>query len=123
VHLVEPAPSDGSDPLDNFRKIREELRLYDPALAERREIVCVTKYELSEAEEIAKHLDEEVGSPVLRISAVSGHGLPQLVTTIFRELALNEASPEEQEFIAQTEKAATSSAAATETKNPTDGSV
>ena len=123
VHLVEPAPSDGSDPLDNFRKIREELRLYDPALAERREIVCVTKYELSEAEELAKQLDDEVGSPVLRISAVTGHGLPQLVTTIFRELALNEASPEEQEFIRLTEKAAAPAAAASETKNPTDGAV
>jgi GTP-binding protein len=121
VHLIEPAPSDGSDPLDNFRKIREELRLYDPALAERREIVCVTKCELSEAEDLAKQLDEEVGSPVLRISAVTGHGLPQLVTTIFRELALNEASPEEQEFIRLSEQAATSTAAATESPLPNKG--
>jgi GTPase len=121
VHLIEPAPSDGSDPLDNFRKIREELRLYDPALAERREIVCVTKYELPEAEEVGKLLDEEMGRPALRISAVTGHGLPQLVNTIFRELAANEASPEEQEFLRQTEKAVTSTAAATETDLPKKG--
>jgi len=91
VHLVEPAPSDGSDPLENFRTIREELRLYDPTLAERREIVCVTKSELAEAEDVGLSLDEEVGSPVLRISAVTGQGLSQLVSTILRELAANEA--------------------------------
>jgi GTP-binding protein len=91
VHLVEPAPSDGSDPLENFRTIREELRLYDPTLAERREIVCVTKSELAEAEDVGRSLDEEVGSPVLRISAVTGQGLSQLVSTILRELAANEA--------------------------------
>jgi GTP-binding protein len=87
VHLVEPAPVDGSDPLDNFRTIREELRLYDPTLAERREIVCVTKCELAEAADVAQLLDEEVGSPVLRISSVTGQGLPQLVSTILGELA------------------------------------
>jgi len=86
VHLVEPVPSDGSDPLDNFRTIREELRLYDPTLAERREIVCVTKCELSEAADVAQLLDEEVGSPVLRISAVTGQGLTQLVSIILSEL-------------------------------------
>jgi GTP-binding protein len=87
VHLVEPAPSDGSDPLDNFRTIREELRLYDPTLAERREIVCVTKCELAEAADVAALLDDEVENPVLRISAVTGQGLSQLVSAILSELA------------------------------------
>src|SRR5580700_2654335 len=82
VHLIEPAPTDGSDPLDNFRKIREELRLYDPTLADRREIVCVTKCELSEADEVGQLFDVELGMSVLRISAVTGKGLPQLVATI-----------------------------------------
>jgi Obg family GTPase CgtA len=31
VHLVEPAPMDQSDPMDNYAQIREELRLYDAA--------------------------------------------------------------------------------------------
>ncbi len=88
VHLVEPAPSDGSDPLDNFRKIREELRLYDPTLAERREIVCVTKCELSEAEEAVYGNSTKRWGPVLRISAVTGQGLPQLVSTHPRDAGL-----------------------------------
>ena len=72
VHLIEPAPSDGSDPLDNFRKIREELRLYDPALAERREIVCVTKCELAEAEEVGAAARR--GNGPSRSAYLGGHG-------------------------------------------------
>jgi GTPase len=118
VHLVEPAPMDGSDPLDNFRTIREELRLYDPMLAERREIICVTKCELAEAAEIAQSLDEEVGSPVMRISAVTGLGLPQLVTTILRELEAHNAG-----VIEPTLASRSDADARPDTKSPSDGSV
>src|SRR5205814_8735853 len=34
VHLVEPMPMDGSDPLENYRVIRDELTQYDERLAE-----------------------------------------------------------------------------------------
>jgi GTP-binding protein len=115
VHLIEPAPSDGSDPLDNFRTIREELRLYDPALAERREIVCVTKSELSEAEDVGRALDAEVKSPVLRISAVTGQGLPQLVAIILRELQAADAPPDEPSL--------SRSGSAAESKTESDGPV
>src|SRR5207253_6573425 len=33
VHLVEPLPADGSDPLTNYRTVRRELELYDQPLA------------------------------------------------------------------------------------------
>jgi len=87
VHLVEPAPSDESDPLENYRTIREELRLYDPTLLERPQILCITKSELAEAAAVYEQFTEQLGQPVLKISAVTGHGLPQLVTRILEELA------------------------------------
>jgi GTP-binding protein len=87
VHLVEPEPLDGSEPLDNYRTIRDELRLYDQALGERPEIVCVTKCELAEAEAAAAALEAHLGREVLRISSVTGQGLPRLVAAIFDELA------------------------------------
>jgi len=86
VHLVEPLPLDGSDPLANYRQIREELRLYDPGLAERREIVVVSKGELPGSAEVARELGERIGGVVEVISAVTGRGLPGLVTRIWREL-------------------------------------
>ena len=86
VHLVEPSPMDQSNPVDNYRKIREELRLYDPELAKRPEIIVITKAELPDAEAAAELLQEEIGRPVLRISSVTGKGLPQLVGEIFSAL-------------------------------------
>ncbi len=87
VHLVEPVPSDESDPLENYRTIREELRLYDPTLIERPQIVCITKSELAEATAVHEQFAEELGQDVLKISAVTGLGLPQLVARILETLA------------------------------------
>lgn len=79
VHLVEPLPMDGSDPLDNYRIIREELLQYDAKLGARPEILVVSKAELPEATAIRDALAAQCGQEVLLISAVTGLGLNQLV--------------------------------------------
>lgn len=83
VHLVEPEPLDGSDPIDNYHKIREELKQYDPALGRRPEIVVISKCELPDAAAAAELLEESIGRPVLRISAVTGEGLSSLIAEVF----------------------------------------
>ena len=93
VHLIEPEPLDQTDPLENYRQIREELRLYDPSLVNRPEIVVVSKAELPASGATAARLQEELGRPVLLLSAVTGKGLPQLIACIWRELmSLKEAA-------------------------------
>jgi GTPase len=84
VHLIEPAPMDGSDPIDNYRNIRDELRLYDASLLDRPEIPIVTKCELPEAAEVVERLSAEIGQPVMSISAVTGRGLPELTHTLLK---------------------------------------
>jgi GTP-binding protein len=86
VHLVEPCPDDQSDPLDNYQHIRDELRLYDARLAERPELLVVTKAELHDAAAVAELLHEATGKDVLQVSAVTGKGLPQLVQATVRLL-------------------------------------
>jgi GTPase len=86
VHLVEPSPQDGSDPLDNYRNIRDELKLYDASLLERPEIVVVSKCELPDADTLAELIEEEFQRPVLKISAVTGKGLPELISKILAVL-------------------------------------
>ncbi len=79
VHLVEPVPQDSSDPVENYRKIRRELELFDPQLATRPELVAVTKADLPEAVPVQKRLAEQLpGRQVLLISAVTGQGLREL---------------------------------------------
>lgn len=84
VHLIEPAPMDGTDPIDNYRNIRDELRLYDATLLDRPELPIVTKCELPEAAETAERLSEEIGKPVMQISAVTGKGLPELTQSLLK---------------------------------------
>ena len=86
VHLVEPEPTDETDPLANYRAIRDELRLYDEELGRRPEIIAVTKADLPRAAEIRDQLAETIGVEVLLISAVTGQGLNELVGAIARQL-------------------------------------
>jgi GTP-binding protein len=86
VHLVEPQPADGTDPLINYRAIRDELEHYDPALADRPEIVAVTKADLADATRARDALANGLSCSVLLISAVTGQGLNTLVNTIARAL-------------------------------------
>lgn len=86
VHLVEPDPMDQTDPLENYRQIREELKLYDPKLSELPEILVVSKCELPDADAIAEFLEETHGQPVLKISSATGEGLQTLIARILNEL-------------------------------------
>ncbi|MFO0879599.1 MAG: GTPase ObgE [Gemmataceae bacterium] len=86
IHLVEPFPADGSDPLVNYRTIRHELELYRPELIARPEVTVVSKLELTGAPEVRERLERELGQPVLGISAVTGAGLADLVRTVVERL-------------------------------------
>ncbi|QVL32509.1 GTPase ObgE [Telmatocola sphagniphila] len=87
VHLIEPFPTDGADPLDNYRTIRKELEMYSPDLGKKRELAFVSKSELPGSEEVAKRLSAQLGFEVKNISAVTGQGLNVLCGNVVRELA------------------------------------
>lgn len=82
IHLIEPSPMDQSDPIENYRQIREEMRLYDETLIARPELVCVTKCELPDAVAAAELLSEDLGQPILQISSATGKGLVELTRKI-----------------------------------------
>ena len=86
VHLVEPAPLDGSDPLANYRAIRNELERHDARLGQRPEVVVVSKAELPGADDVRQRLSNELARDVLAMSAVTGQGLDKLVAAISRQL-------------------------------------
>ncbi|HEX3870965.1 MAG TPA: GTPase, partial [Pirellulales bacterium] len=101
VHLVEPEPTDASDPLANYRAIRQELELYDARLRDRPEIVCVSKCELPHADEIRQALEAETHRPVHAISAVTGQGLRELLGAIADALAVHRAAGASQPAVSQ----------------------
>ncbi len=88
LHLLD-ASDVTSDPLERYRIIRHELEQFNPVLAERPEIIVLTKQDVASTMD---HLDDLVqalrntGHPVLLISAVTGAGVADLLETLWREL-------------------------------------
>ncbi|TVQ00019.1 MAG: GTPase ObgE [Planctomycetaceae bacterium] len=86
VHLVEPLPSDESDPIENYQTIRGELKNYSPELATREEIIVVSKCELPGAEAVRDALVAATGLEVRMISSATRIGLKELVREIAERL-------------------------------------
>ncbi len=91
IHLVEPSPTDQTDPTDNYTSIRRELAQYDAAVAARDEIVVITKCELEGAAELRDALREVSQKDVYLISAMTGEGLVELTEEIIRRVELRRA--------------------------------
>lgn len=87
VHLVEPMPSDQTDPFENYHQIRNEMIMYDPELGKRPEVVVVTKAELPDAEPLREVLENDLKRKVLKISSVTGESLAVLTREILNTLA------------------------------------
>ncbi|MCI0333596.1 MAG: GTPase ObgE [Planctomycetes bacterium] len=90
VHLVEPAPTDGTDPIENYRAIRSELEHYGHGLADRPEIIAVSKAELPGAEEVQHKLATATGREVLLFSSVTGQNLDRLLQQAYALLHAQE---------------------------------
>ena len=72
VHLVEAVPLDGSDPVQNYRTIRNELIQYSKALADRPELVVMTKMDVTDSE--AAHARMRSRAWPRRPGDLGGHG-------------------------------------------------
>lgn len=86
VHLVEADPVDGSDPVENYGTIRQELEHYSKKLAERPELLVMTKRDVTGWREAHERFEEAVGREVISISAVTGEGIPELIRRVAKEL-------------------------------------
>ncbi len=86
LHLVDLFPTDGSDPLANWRTIRGELEAYGQGLADRIEVVAGTKADLGDAAPVAASLAKAIGVPVLAVSAVTGAGMKALLIALAKAL-------------------------------------
>jgi GTP-binding protein len=84
VHLLDLYPLDGSDPADNYRKIRAELESFSPVLAQKREIIAANKLDLAVDDEALLKLRAELGDKqVHAISGVSRAGVEDLLERLW----------------------------------------
>lgn len=83
VHLVDMAPLDGTDPVENYEKIENELKQYAEHVHAKPRIVVANKMDMPEAEKNLERLRKKLGSKVHAVSALTGKGLPELVRAIY----------------------------------------
>jgi len=96
LHLLDPDPQTGREPLEDLCLIDAELAAYSPELAARPQIVVVNKMDLLESgaagaeaaaavERVRRHCEVN-GTALHLISAVTGRGLDALVRAIGEHL-------------------------------------
>lgn len=93
IHMVDAASTEGRDPVDDIYKINEELRAYNPEIAERPQVIAANKIDaiyVGDEDPVQRIRDEfePKGVKVFAISAVSGKGLKELLYQV-REILDN----------------------------------
>ena len=93
VHVLDLAPLDGSDPVENHRVIEAELAEHDPRLAELPRILALSKADLvtaEDAEAAAEAWRGRVDAPVLVTSSATHQGLDELARELLRRVPVEE---------------------------------
>lgn len=98
LHLVSLDPGEGREPLADYRAIRKELVRYSPELAERPELVALSKADLPEVREAYPALKRRFARAKVRlhlVSAATGEGTTELLAELWR--VISEQPPRRQE--------------------------
>ena len=85
IHVVDAAGVEGDDPVENVRKINQELETYNPELMKRPQVIAANKTDIPGAEENVERLKEvyeKQGFMVFPISAATNKGLDELLTKV-----------------------------------------
>lgn len=96
LHVVDALPADGSQPIDNYTAVREELYRHSPRLAEKAELIALNKLDLvgsdderQEALRSFKRALRTVGATtdVVPLSGAARIGLEELLETLWSMLS------------------------------------
>ena len=85
IHIVDISGIEGRNPIDDFEKINEELRLYNEKLSTRPQLVVANKSDLLFDETVYDNFKknmEENGYEVFKMSAVTRDGVDQVIDRV-----------------------------------------
>ncbi|HKZ00587.1 MAG TPA: GTPase ObgE [Pyrinomonadaceae bacterium] len=89
LHLVDVSSGSGRDPVQDYETVNQELAAYNPALAERPQIVVATKIDALDDPERLERLKRRAaddGKPFQAISSVAGTGVSDLINKVAASL-------------------------------------
>lgn len=89
VHLIDISPIDGSDPIDAYFTIRNELHLFNPKLSKKKEVIVANKVDLMDESSCLQKtaaLEEKLSKKIYPVSAITGKNITQLIKVISEQL-------------------------------------
>lgn len=86
VHVIDASGCEGRDPVDDYKKIREELKNYSEKLYNLPEIVVANKMDMAQESDVIERLKKETGKDVYPISAVTQKGVKQVLDVVAETL-------------------------------------
>ena len=103
VHVLDLAPLDGSDPVENHATVEAELAQHGAGLSALPRVIALSKADLvppERAEEAAREWRERLGPEALDVivtSAATGQGLDELAAALLRHVPEEEPAPAAEE--------------------------
>jgi len=86
VFLLDMAGTDGRDPRDDYKVLRQELKLYDPRLLKKPCLVAANKMDLPEAKANLSKFKKRYKVSVVEISCLEATGLEKLKQTLLKQV-------------------------------------
>ena len=96
LHVIDVSGIDGTNPVDDFKTINEELKSYSEKLSKRKQIIVANKIDSMQDENLYNDLEKlakENNMEIFKISAVTGEGISELlkrVSQVLKELPKEE---------------------------------
>ncbi|MFH1310435.1 MAG: GTPase ObgE [Candidatus Omnitrophota bacterium] len=95
VHMVDLSALDGSDPVENYLKLENELKLYNEDVYAKPRVIAANKLDLPSAKTNLEKIQKVVKKQVFAISALTGEGVKELLGIIFKTIKDIKKSDEE----------------------------
>lgn len=88
VFMIDMAATDARDPRDDYKHLLKELKLYDPSLLEKPQLILANKMDLpAAAAQLAKFRRRYRDADVLEASCLTGDGLERLKKELLKRVA------------------------------------
>jgi GTP-binding protein len=82
VHVIDMAGTEGRDPVDDFRKIKNEIKLYKEALVDRPFMVVANKMDEPSAIENLKAFKRKTRTKPIPVSCLTGEGIAEFLAAL-----------------------------------------
>jgi len=94
VHILSGEDADPENPAEGYAMLSEELRAFDPELAEKPQIRVINKIDILPEERLAA-LRANAPKDVIFVSALTGAGLPDLLAEMWSRMGAATEQPED----------------------------